>query len=364
MWWAPDVIVGTIVGPVARCPVFSHTATAMQSLLDRKLLVITGKGGVGKTTIAAAVGVLAARAGRRTIVVEVGEERRLPALFAVAAAGPGVQTRLRERLSSISIDPDHALLEWLQAIGGRVPGRVLASSGTFQYFTAAAPGAKELFAMVKIWQLTRDGDRRTRGRGYDLVVLDAPATGHALGMLSSPQTFGTIARVGPIAADTRQVRELLESPSRTAYLAVALGTEMAVTEVLELQDGLLRQLGHGLAAVVVNALLPQRFTAAELRRIASLGQGAADGMATSATESAEGHPRATGAAATQTAQQAVIDSAVRTARAVHDRARFQHNQLARLRRRSFDVVGVPFVWGDQLDEAAVMEIARQLERKL
>ncbi|MGP0102247.1 MAG: ArsA-related P-loop ATPase [Solirubrobacteraceae bacterium] len=309
-------------------------------MLDRKLLVVTGKGGVGKTTIAAALGLLAARGGRRAIVVEVGEESRLPGLFGIAPPRAGVETRLAERLSSISIDPDRALVEWLQVLGGRVPGRVLASSGTFQYFAAAAPGAKELVTMVKIWQLTRGAGQRSRPGGYDLVVLDAPATGHALGMLGSPRTFGAIARVGPIAGQTRQVQELLESPSRSSYLAVALGTEMAVTEALELQDGLRTRLGRGLAAVVVNALLPRRFTAAELRRIESLSDGAPG------------------------ERQAVIDSAVRAARAVHDRSRFQHNQLARLRRRSFDVVGVPYVWGARLDLAALTGIATRLERNL
>ena len=328
----------------------------MQSVLDRKLLVITGKGGVGKTTIATAIGLLAVRSGRRAIVVEVGEESRLPGLFGMAAPRPGVERRLEKRLSSISIDPDRALLEWLQALGGRVSGRVLASSGTFQYFAAAAPGAKELVAMMKVWQLTRDGGRRTGSGGYDLVVLDAPATGHALGMLGSPQTFGAIARVGPIAGQTRQVQELLENPSHTAYLAVALGTEMAVTEALELQDGLRRQLRRSLAAVIVNALLPRRFTAAELRRIVSLSEDAA--------RSGDDRRSIGEMGAAQTAQQAVTDSAVRAARAVHDRARFQHNQLARLRRSSFDVVGVPFVWGGQLDLAAVRGIAKRLERKL
>jgi hypothetical protein len=306
----------------------------MPSVLDRKLLVITGKGGVGKTTIAAAVGLLAARAGRRTIVVEVGQESRLPALFGIDTPEPGAETRLQKRLSSISIDPDRALLEWLQVLGGRVSGRVLASSGTFQYFAAAAPGAKELVTMVKIWQLTRGAGRRGRSGTYDLVVLDAPATGHALGMLGSPHTFGAIARVGPIAGQTSQVQELLESPSRSAYLAVALATEMAVTEALELEQGLRRALGRGLSAVVVNALLPERFSPAELRRIESLSGGE------------------------------VSDAAARAAVAVHDRARFQHNQLARLRRRDFDVVGVPFAWSAQLDLAAVGAISKRLERKL
>jgi anion-transporting ArsA/GET3 family ATPase len=307
----------------------------MQSLLDRKLVFITGKGGVGKTTMAAAVGMLGARAGRRTVVVEVGEQSRLTDLYGIPTPEPGVETGLEPGLSSISIDPDRALLEWLQALGGRVSGRVLASSGTFQYFAAAAPGAKELVSMVKIWQLTRGGGRR-RSTGHDLVVVDAPATGHALGMLRSPQTFGSIARVGPIAGQTRHVRDLLEDRERTAYLAVALATEMAVTEALELQEGLQAQLARGLDAVLVNGLLPRRFSPAELERIEGLAGGS----------------------------RGVIAGAARVARTVHDRARFQHNQLARLRRRSFEVLGVPFVWGARLDLEAVQGIAGRLERKL
>jgi anion-transporting ArsA/GET3 family ATPase len=337
----------------------------MQSALDRKLLVVTGKGGTGKTTIAAALGLLAAARGQRTIVVEVGEETRLPSMFGIASPRPGVETRLQERLSSISIDPDRALLEWLQVLGGRVPGRVLASSGTFQYFAAAAPGAKELVTMVKIWQLTRGAKERGRTGGYDLVVLDAPATGHALGMLGSPRTFGTIARVGPIAGQTRQLQELLESPARSAYLAVALGTEMAVTEALELQQGLRARLGRDLEAVVVNALLPRRFTAAELRRILSLGN-ASQGAASQGATAKDGATKADHAPhdGAPGERQAVIDAAVGAARAVHERSRLQHNQLARLRRRSFDVIGVPYVWGARLDLPAVNAIARRLERQL
>jgi Anion-transporting ATPase len=349
----------------------------MPSLLDRQLLVVTGKGGVGKTTIAAALGLLAARSGRRAIVVEVGQESRLPGMFGVPAPPPGVECRLHERLSSVSIDPDRALLEWLQALGGRVSGRVLASSGTFQYFAAAAPGARELVTMVKIWRLSgggRGGEARggTKGRreGERLVVLDAPATGHALGMLASPQTFGAIARVGPIAGHTRQVQELLRSPARSAYLAVALGSEMAVTEAIELQDGLRARLDRSLAAVLVNALLPRRFTAAELSRILALGEGTATRGARHAgagREAPHARPRAAGAgldASVADERQAARESAVRAARAVHDRARFQHGQLARLRRRGFQVIGVPFMWGAQLELTAIEEIAGRLQRGL
>ncbi len=319
----------------------------MHSVLDRKLVVVTGKGGVGKTTIAAAIGLLASERARRTIIVEVGAESRLPALFSVSQHEPGTETQLGPGLWSISIDPDAALLEWLQALGGRVSGRVLASSSTFQYFAAAAPGAKELVTMVKVWQLTRGAARRSRSGAYDLVVLDAPATGHALGMLGSPHTFGAIARVGPIAGHTREVQELLEDPAASAYVAVALASEMAVTEVLELQDGLRRLLGREIDRVIVNALTPRRFTATELGRV--------DALRTLA-----GHSRS----AVSGAESTTIAAAAAAARSVHERGRFQHNQLARLRRRGHDVAGVPVAWDAKIDAAAIRAIAARLARRL
>ncbi|HWX95268.1 MAG TPA: ArsA-related P-loop ATPase [Solirubrobacteraceae bacterium] len=306
----------------------------MSSFFERELLFVTGKGGVGKTTLAAALGLLAAERGLRTIVVELGDQGRLPALFGLPPAEAGVEMLLGERLWSISIDPDQALLEWLQQLGGRVSGRMLASSGTFQYFAAAAPGAKELVSMVKIWELTQGERWKRRTGGYDLVVIDAPATGHALGLLQSPQTFGAIARVGPIAGQSQRVRELLQDPARSGFLAVALATDMAVTETLELEDGLRRGLGRTLEKVLLNGLLPSRFTTVELERAARLN-GSEMGR-----------------------------SAARAARTAHDRARFQHNQLARLRRRRFDVVGVPFLFAAELDLPAVQRIAAHLRRRL
>jgi anion-transporting ArsA/GET3 family ATPase len=310
----------------------------MQSLLERRLIVVTGKGGVGKTTVAAALGRLAAGEGRRTIVVEVGGQSRAAELFGRRESQPGEPVRLEEGLSALSIDPDRALLEWIQSLGGRVPGRILSSSGTFQYFAAAAPGAREIVTMIKIWRLAsaKQGSRRSN----DLVIFDAPATGHALGMLRSPETFSRIARVGPIVRDTGRVRELLADPERTAYLGVAHGTEMAVTETIELQQGLVEATGRELDAVVVNSLLPRRFSAEELERIDALPANGRRGP---------------------------IAAAARAAHEVHARGGYQHSQVARLRRHGFQVLGLPFVWTPALDldalELLVTRLATGLERE-
>ncbi len=172
------------------------------------------------------------------------------------------------------------------------------------------------------------------------MIFDAPATGHALGMLRSPETFARIARVGPIVRDTGHVRELLADPERTAYLGVAQGTEMAVTETIELQQGLVETTGRELDAVVVNSLLPRRFSAQELERIEALPSGGRRG---------------------------VLAAAARAAREVHARGGYQHSQVARLRRHGFHVLGLPFVWTPALDldalEVLVARLASGLERE-
>jgi len=318
----------------------------VSSLLDRALVVVTGKGGVGKTTVSGALGVLAARAGVKTIVVEVGDHSRLGDLYGVKASSPGGEIKLTDGLYAMSIDPDQVLLEWVQHLGGRIPGRILSSSGTFQYFAAAAPGAKELFAMVKVWELTQDRRWQRRASGFELVILDAPATGHALGMLRSPSTFGAIARVGAVRSQADEVRALLIDERRSAFVGVALATDMAVTETLELRDGLGDLLGRDLDTVVVNALMPRRFSAPEVAQIGAL----------------DGAPPSRRGRADPDAE--LLRAAAHAAISIHERAGFQHGQVARLRRRGLDVVGVPFQWKPELDVAALDAIADQLGRRV
>lgn len=355
----------------------------MASLLERKLIVVTGKGGVGKSTIACALGLTAARQGLRTIVVELGAQHHLPDLFAADEIGPngpdrtmrsggdehsrrghrpgrhdGEEIELQEGLWTMSIDPDRALGEWLQTLTGRISARLLASSSTFQYFAAAAPGVKELVSMVKLRELcegrgtpkggSSDSSSERRGQpAYDLVVLDAPASGHALAMLRSPQTFSAIVRVGPLAEQAQALRELLEDTERSGYVAVTHASEMAVTETLELEEGLRRELDRDLDAVIVNGTMPRRFSRQDLERIALTWRDGGDG-----------------------ADANVASNAVRMARTVNDRARVQLAQIARLRRQRFadgsppTVLTVPFAFVEVLDLDAVGRISDRLAGKI
>lgn len=303
----------------------------MHPLLTARLLVVTGKGGVGKTTISAALGLLAARAGERALIVDVGGGGRVGELF--GAAGPrgarrgGGAVELAPLLWSTAVEPERALLDWLGSIGGRLPARVLGSRTSFRGFAAAAPGARELLSLVRVADLVEHG-------GYRTVILDAPATGHALALLRAPETFAAIARIGPVAAECEALRELLEDAGRTRYVAVAEGSEMAVGETLDLAEGLVRTVGRGPDVVLVNGVLARRFTSDELAALEGLDAGA------------------WGAAA------------LAAARFMHARARVQQSQISRLRRRGLTVVPVPLLFREQLDREALDAIASRLERGL
>lgn len=201
--------------------------------------------------------------------------------------------------------------------------------------------------MVKVHRLLDgQGAARDGAHPYDLVVLDAPATGHALAMLGSPQTFASIVRVGPLADQAQAVLDLLGDSRRSAYLAVAQGTEMAVTETLELEEGLRRQLDRDLDTVVVNGTLPRRFTREEMERIAELNS---DGLGDRAD---------------------VVRRAARAARATYERTRLQQSQIARLRRQRFargmppSIVTIPFIFTVDLGLQELRKISAGLERKL
>jgi len=226
------------------------------SVLERRLHFVVGKGGVGKTTVAAALALALARRGRRTLAVEMDVAGRLQAVLG-GAPPPG--------LSVISVDGRAALEEYLGLI---IPvKRLLASifsSRIYQYFVAAAPGLKELMTVGKIWY---EATREERGRpAWDAIVVDAPATGHSLQYLRMPQAARETFGVGLVQREATKITELLRDGRTTAVHLVTLAEEMPVAETLESRDQL-RSLGLPLGHVIVNRLHRRHFDAAFLERL-------------------------------------------------------------------------------------------------
>ena len=237
------------------------------ALLDKRLAFVTGKGGVGKTTVAYALGLAAAAAGKRAIVCEIASQERGSALFGRAPIGFD-ETNLAENLWAISIDPDKMVREYLEVL---LPVKAMASllyrSNLFGYLAAATPGLQEVVSIGKAYELTLDVRRAPGdGRTYDLVIVDAPATGHGVGFLEAPGTFRRIARGGPLADQASRIERMITDRERSGVGIVATAEEMAVNETADLAAGL-AETGIALEEVFVNCLFPERFSKAELERI-------------------------------------------------------------------------------------------------
>jgi anion-transporting ArsA/GET3 family ATPase len=221
-------------------------------LLDRKLLFVTGKGGVGKTSVASALGHLAASRGQRTLVCEVDSKGDLAEFFGVPTLD-FEPTEVRKNLYAMAMDTEESLKEYLR-LQLKIP--MLAKVGplarTFDFIANAAPGVKEILTVGKLtWEV--------RERHYDLVVVDASATGHVVGQLASPVAINDLVKVGLVRNQTDWMIEILTDPAQTAVVVVTAPEEMPVSETLELVGRLGEETDIEVASVVVNRVLPELF---------------------------------------------------------------------------------------------------------
>lgn len=212
-----------------------------------RLLIVAGKGGVGKTTVVAALAMMAADAGLRTCIIEIEGKSGLGTMFGRPGPLGSEEVELRPGVMAQTIDPEVALVEYLEGHGLRRLSKRLASTGAIDVAATAAPGIKDILVLGKVKQLERS-------EAYDLLVLDAPAAGHALTFLTSARGLLDAVQAGPIRAQAQEVLELLADPARCQVLLVTLAEETPVNETVETAFALEDRVGVTLAAVVVNGL--------------------------------------------------------------------------------------------------------------
>ncbi|MET0901788.1 MAG: ArsA-related P-loop ATPase [Acidimicrobiales bacterium] len=221
-------------------------------LAASRLLIVAGKGGVGKTVVSATLARAAARVGLSTLVVEVEGKSGLPTMFGQSAldydaavlapgGGPAGEGEVRAR----TLTPDQALLDYLRDHGLSRISKRLVSSGALDVVATAAPGIKDILILGKVKQLERAGDA-------DLLILDAPAAGHAITFLRSARALLDTVRVGPINAQARDVLKMLTDHERCRVMLVTLPEETPVNELVDTAFSLEDRVGVGLGPVVVN----------------------------------------------------------------------------------------------------------------
>jgi anion-transporting ArsA/GET3 family ATPase len=221
-----------------------------------RLVIVAGKGGVGKTAVSATLARAAALSGLSTLIVEVEGKTGLPGMFAhgeigydevVLSAGGGPDGAADVRARTLTADA--ALLEYLHDHGLSRISRRLVSSGALDVVATAAPGIKDILLLGKVKQLERAGVA-------DLIVLDAPAAGHAITFLQSARSLLDTVNVGPINAQARDVLELLEDHRRCQVVLVTIPEETPVNEAVETAFSLEDRVGVGLGPIVVNGVYP------------------------------------------------------------------------------------------------------------
>jgi anion-transporting ArsA/GET3 family ATPase len=313
------------------------------SLFDARLAIVSGKGGVGKTTVAAAMAVAAARSGKHVLIVEVEEREGLASLFGQTHIGYEEKT-LAPNITGLSVVPDEALVEYLFLFYGiRYVGRVLKGSKAVEFATNIAPGLRDILLIGKIKEAER---RRVQGRYvYDLIVLDAPPTGRLPRFLEAPRSIVELVHSGPIRQQAQGVLDMVYDPKRCQVVLVTLPEDMPVRETADSADAL-SKMGVALGPVVVNRVYPEVFPADVLEPVAA-------------------NARATLEADAQTAGIALKDEALdqlaRVAGAHARRTINQQDAIADLERETgLERVTLPYLFSGRMGQDSVAELATRL----
>ncbi len=254
-------------------------AVVLDQLLTKRLLVLSGKGGVGKSVVGSALALSATRRGKRVLLVEIDTPPVAEAARYLGAQPVGRrETEVMPGLFTVNLSPDQVMEEYVRhTVRFDMLARKILDNPVYHRFLAAAPGLKELMVLGKIMTLEEARDGWSRRPRYDLVIVDAPATGHGLSFLKVPGAAAEAVPVGPVGTNARRLLSLLRDRSRTALAVVAVPEEMAVVEALEFIRSASSEVGIQPVVLLLNACHERRFTAAQEAEVLRLGAEKAGG---------------------------------------------------------------------------------------
>jgi anion-transporting ArsA/GET3 family ATPase len=300
------------------------------------VLIVAGKGGVGKTTVSAALARVASQAGLSPLLVELEGRSPVATLFGHAGPLPYEEVELTPpgapeagAVRGRTLTPDDALVEYLDDHGMRRISKRLTRAGLVDVIATAVPGIKDILVLGKVKQLERD-------RVADVIIVDAPAAGHAITFLESAHGLLDAVRVGPIRGQAQEVVELLSDPTRSQVMLVTLPEETPVNELVETAYSLEDRVGIKLAPVVVNGLYP-----------------VLDGL--------DVDPREAAATAGIELTAAEVDALKRAADFRRQRQRLQAEQVQRLANAlPLPQLRLPYVFSEAIGPVAVDDLAASL----
>jgi anion-transporting ArsA/GET3 family ATPase len=226
-------------------------------LAQKRLIVVVGKGGTGRTTLSAALALLLAERGRNVLLYQANSKEKLSGLMGGPPVGQAI-VRLRDKLWAVNPNPTDTIHEYgLMILRYETIYRMVFENRVSKALVRAIPGIDDYALLGKMWFHTTEeiGGRWT----YDTIVFDAPATGHASTMLRIPRAILDAVPEGPLTRDALKVKALLEDPVRTGTLMCTLAEEMPTNETIELAERLDKEMNIRPSAVVVNQLYPRRF---------------------------------------------------------------------------------------------------------